>query len=78
MLRLHEDHSIRALLEESDTRLCVGDLNSDHWEAIAAEVSATIVSGGAAGYPRVSDQFEGTLLYFPGVTLKMLTRKEGT
>jgi hypothetical protein len=74
MLRLHEDQNIRSIIEQSDVRVHASQLAGNDWSAVAAEVSATVVSSSGDAIGRA---FEGTILYFPGVTLKMLTHKEG-
>lgn len=63
MVRINEEHQVTAALQHADTSVNARDLVGD-WEGIVVEV--------ANGVGCTNELFDGTLVYFPGVTLKEL------
>lgn len=63
MIRMNERDQVLTALRFSDTSVRAKDLQGD-WRGVVVETSH--------GNSLANEQFEGTLIYFPGVTLKEL------
>lgn len=61
MVRINEEHPIRSVLEQSDKKVEISG-----YQGIVVETTL-----GDPSFPERST-FEGTLMYFPGVTVKQL------
>ena len=63
MIRMNESEQVRMVLQHADTIVNACTLKSS-WQGVAVEIANDNCLNNEA--------FEGTLLYFPGVTLKEL------
>lgn len=63
MIVMNEEDQVRKALQHADTGVTACNLRGD-WKGVVVEI--------ANGKCADNTQFEGTMIYFPGVTLKEL------